>query len=84
VALGLLDDGEVVAGVLGCPNLPLTSIASGVSVSPGQTVGCIFAATKGQGTFMQSIDGSVPAKRVGLRIFVPSVLHGHPLSDGKL
>lgn len=64
VALGLLDKGEVVAGVLGCPNLPLTSIASGVPVSADQPIGCLFAATKGGGTVMESLDGSVPAKRV--------------------
>lgn len=68
VALGLLDNGEVVAGVLGCPNLPLTSIASGVPLSPDQQIGCLFAATKGGGTVMQSLDGSVPAQRVSLNL----------------
>ncbi|CAM6129786.1 unnamed protein product [Calypogeia fissa] len=64
VALGLLDEGEVVAGVLGCPNLPMTSIASGVPVSPDQPIGCLFAATKGGGTVMQSLDRSVPPQNV--------------------
>lgn len=37
VALGLIDDGEVVLGVLGCPNLP----------NPDGSVGAIFAAVDG-------------------------------------
>ena len=38
IALGLLDKGEVVAGVLGCPNLPLASIASGVSTYSSEPI----------------------------------------------
>ncbi len=38
VALGLIEDGEVVLGVLGCPNLP----------NPNGTTGAIFAAVDGQ------------------------------------
>jgi 3'(2'), 5'-bisphosphate nucleotidase len=37
IALGLIDDGEVILGVLGCPNL----------VNPDGSVGAIFAATDG-------------------------------------
>lgn len=73
VALGLLDEGQVVAGVLGCPNLPMTSIASGLPVSPDQPIGCLFAATKGGGTVMQSLDGSVPPLRVRYCVWVLSV-----------
>ena len=38
IALGLIEAGEVVAGALGCPNLPL-----------GDGQGALFAATRGQG-----------------------------------
>ncbi len=48
IALALIEDGEIVAGVLGCPNL---------SVS-GETTGCLLAASKGHGTRMRSLDGS--------------------------
>lgn len=38
IALGLMEEGEVVGGVLGCPNLP-----------SGQSRGCLFVAVRGQG-----------------------------------
>lgn len=50
IALALIEDGEVVAGVLGCPNLPITADAS----NPG----CILAASRGGGAQIMSIDGS--------------------------
>ena len=65
VALGLLDDGLVVAGVLGCPNLPMESIANGVPASSGEPIGCLFAASKGAGATVESLDGSVKPKPVG-------------------
>jgi len=37
IALGLIDDGEVILGVLGCPNIP----------NPDGSIGAIFAATDG-------------------------------------
>ncbi|GJP29537.1 hypothetical protein CLOM_g17125 [Closterium sp. NIES-68] len=66
VALGLLDEGEVVVGVLGCPNLPSASIARGVeaAVATGQPVGCVFSAVRGRGTTVQALDGSVPTQHV--------------------
>ncbi|MGH0035631.1 MAG: 3'(2'),5'-bisphosphate nucleotidase [Myxococcota bacterium] len=51
VALGLIEDGEVVLGVLGCPNLPLRAD------DPEGARGCLFVAAKGQGTFMRPLDG---------------------------
>lgn len=63
IALGLLDEGEVTLGVLGCPNLPCTSVS--ISVKPSiDKIGCIFSATKGAGASMQSLDGSIQPKRV--------------------
>ncbi len=51
VALALVDRGQVVVGVLGCPNL---------EVQPGNPdagVGCLFIAVLGQGTFVRGVDG---------------------------
>ena len=55
VALGLLVDGEVVLGVLGCPNLPHDL------ADPDGPRGCLFVAVRGQGTFVRSLDD--PAER---------------------
>ncbi|PKI32850.1 hypothetical protein CRG98_046759 [Punica granatum] len=60
IALGLLDEGKVVLGVLACPNLPLASIAGKEDSNKG--VGCLFFAKIGSGTYMQSLDGSSPVK----------------------
>jgi len=50
IALALVEDGEVVLGVLGCPNLPLDDSR------PEEGKGCIFFAVRGRGAFVQSID----------------------------
>lgn len=50
VALALIEDGEVVLGVLGCPKLP---VGPG---HPGGRTGCLFSAVKGYGATMQWID----------------------------
>jgi len=64
VALGLLENGEIVVGVLGCPNLPITSIAHGVPKDSNEPVGCLFTASKGAGTFVQSLDGKLQPQQV--------------------
>lgn len=56
VALALLDEGEVVLGVLACPNLPLKGVS--VQNSSGVPIGCLFSARKGAGTMLQSLDDS--------------------------
>jgi len=48
VALALIDNGEVILGVLGCPNLP---IADGADDK-----GCVFVAVKGEGAFQRTLD----------------------------
>lgn len=51
VALALVENGEVVAGVLGCPNL---------AVDPGAddgSRGCLFGAVRGGGAFQEGFDG---------------------------
>lgn len=50
VALGLIENGEVVLGVLGCPNLPIDAD------NPEAGRGCLFIGVKGQGAFMRTFD----------------------------
>lgn len=73
VALGLIDDGEVVLGVLGCPNLP----------NPDGTRGAIFVAEPGEcrayyGSSDDAVDVSVaaPASLAEAK-FCESVESGH-------
>ena len=55
IALGLVEKGKVVLGVLGCPNLH-PSISKG---GKGDLkTGCIFSAVKGEGSFVQTLDSS--------------------------
>jgi len=62
IALALLDEGKVVLGVLGCPNLPMSSISNLNGSSSGDQVGALFSATIGCGAEVQSLDGSPPQK----------------------
>ncbi|CAA7405294.1 unnamed protein product [Spirodela intermedia] len=61
IALALLDGGQVVLGVLGCPNLPLAALHDHKH-SPQSPVGCLFSAKLGAGTHMELLDGSSPTK----------------------
>jgi 3'(2'), 5'-bisphosphate nucleotidase len=56
VALGLMRNGEVVLGVLGCPNLLLDSD------NPEGARGAVFVAVKDEGTFMRSLDDATETK----------------------
>lgn len=49
VALALIEEGQVVLGVLGCPNLPLDW------KRPEQGSGCLFAAVRGRCAWMRSL-----------------------------
>lgn len=71
VALALIEDGEVVLGVLGCPNMPV----NGADASQGQ--GCIFSAAKGQGAWQHALDNPGTPQRI-------SVDDGASLADAKL
>jgi len=55
IALGLMEDGEVVGGVLGCPNLPSAN---------GR--GCLFAAARGRGAWELPLDEDGPPRRIGV------------------
>lgn len=50
VALALIEDGAVVLGVLGCPNLPVDP------TRPDGARGCLFVAERGQGVRMRRLD----------------------------
>ena len=78
VALGLIEDGEVVLGVLGCPNLPLDLS------DPDGPRGCLFIAVKGEGAFTRGVDDDVErpihvSSLTSIReaSFVESVESGH-------
>ena len=55
IALGLMEDGEVVGGVLGCPNLPSAN---------GR--GCLFVAARGRGAWELPLDEDGPPRRIGV------------------
>ena len=50
IALALIEDGQVVLGVLGCPSLPHDA------ADPEGPLGCLFVAVRGQGAFMRTLD----------------------------
>ena len=51
VALALIEEGEVVLGVLGCPSMPVDSSA------PDGDRGCLFVAERGRGATMRALGG---------------------------
>jgi 3'(2'), 5'-bisphosphate nucleotidase len=56
VALGLIEDGEVVLGVLGCPNLPF-----------GGGVGALYCALRGEPARERSLwDGNAPEREISV------------------
>lgn len=56
VALALIENGEVVLGVLGCPNLAKDAN------NPDAGIGCLFIATKGEGAVMRTLDDPTETK----------------------
>jgi 3'(2'), 5'-bisphosphate nucleotidase len=66
VALALVEDGQVVVGVLGCPNLPL----HGGEGDGGK--GCLFAAVRGEGAVMKGLEDSVEQKMGVVKTTRPS------------
>ncbi len=79
VSLALIINGEIVLGILGCPNIPFDA----------QTTGTLFYAVQGAGAFMEPLDGSLDrvriqvaptADRSTLR-FCESVESGHSKQD---
>ena len=82
VALALIEEGRVVLGVLGCPNLPV------VHTQPDGPHGCLFVAVRGAGAVMCGLDE--PAERpiavssvteAAAASFCESVESGHSAHD---
>jgi 3'(2'), 5'-bisphosphate nucleotidase len=78
VALALIEDGEVVLGVLGCPNLP----------GADGTTGAIFVGVKGEGAFQRTLEDATersvrvaPEADVTKARFSESVESGHTKQD---
>lgn len=78
IALGLIENGRVALGVLGCPNLPADAS------DPRAGKGCLFIAVRGQGTIVQAIgsDTGIPVyvdsiADPALAVFCESVESGH-------
>jgi 3'(2'), 5'-bisphosphate nucleotidase len=66
VALALVEDGQVIVGVLGCPNLPLDLR------EPQRPRGCLFAAVRGQGATMRGLDDTSERRIAVTKITHPS------------
>ncbi|MCW3095323.1 MAG: 3(2),5-bisphosphate nucleotidase [Chthonomonadaceae bacterium] len=82
VALALIEDGQVILGVLGCPRLPY------VATAPDTTRGCLFVAVRGEGARQSKLGG---ATETSIRVneiddpaqaaFCESVEAGHSSHD---
>ncbi|MDQ3406887.1 MAG: 3'(2'),5'-bisphosphate nucleotidase [Chloroflexota bacterium] len=85
VALALIEDGEPVLGLLGCPNLPLDQDEPGAGVG----VGCLFVAERGAGAVLIPLDGDShetpirvsPPESPGEARWAESVEAGHSDQD---
>jgi len=66
VALALVDGGQVVLGVLGCPNLPVNGLKS---QGPH---GCLFVAVAGEGSVMRGFEDPVERRIHVTRLADPS------------
>ena len=65
IALALMDDGEIVGGVLGCPNMPSEPIPPGATEIPSTPPGVVFFAFKNKGTWMAPMTHPDPTGAVG-------------------
>lgn len=79
VALALIEDGEVVLGVLGCPNLPVDP------ANPDSEKGCILYAAKGEGAYQAPLSNTAASQKISTdsvsdpskAVFCESVESGH-------
>ncbi|KAF8335957.1 uncharacterized protein EI90DRAFT_2913004 [Cantharellus anzutake] len=72
VCLALLVNARVEVGVIGCPNLPLTSTALPSSALPPTERGAIFVAVRGQGAESRHLSNAWTSPGTQLRLFSPS------------
>ena len=73
VALGLIQDGQVVLGVLACPNLPVDPD------DPGAGLGCVFVAERGGGSWQVPLDDAGEPSEGGESAARP--IHVHDVTD---
>ncbi|CAK7563482.1 MAG: 3'(2'),5'-bisphosphate nucleotidase [Sporothrix epigloea] len=74
VCVGLIVDGDVQVGVLGCPNLPtddttkLTADIGANQTDEGSSTGVLFSAVKGEGAYSRPLTagGLQPAHRISM------------------
>lgn len=78
VALALMEDGQIVLGVLGCPNLSLNL------KNQERPNGCLFVAVRGEGAYMAELEGRSERRirvagldRSSEALFVESVESSH-------
>lgn len=79
VALALIENGEVLLGILGCPNLPVDPSDS------DSEIGCLLFAVKGRGAFQASLSDIESATKISTdsvkdpreAVFCESVESGH-------
>ncbi|KAG9457218.1 hypothetical protein H6P81_001726 [Aristolochia fimbriata] len=66
IALALLSEGQVVLGVLACPNLPMAPMGKPSQTSSLDQSGCLFSARLGAGTDVQLLHGSSSPMKVNV------------------
>lgn len=71
VAVGLIENGTVVLGVLGCPNLPYYSLAEKQQISHKGNKGIIAYAVLKEGSFMRTYDNNVSSPLHASEILEP-------------
>lgn len=96
VCLGLIVDGDIKVGVIGCPNLPLSDSAPlsaevGQSGAAGSETGVLFSAVRGKGATSRPLsDGAIlegqsismrPVKDLSQACFCEGVEAGHSAQD---
>ncbi|KAI2249394.1 3'(2'),5'-bisphosphate nucleotidase [Ophidiomyces ophidiicola] len=96
VCLGLIENGDVKVGVIGCPNLPLSDSAPlsaeiGQSGSAGSETGVLFSAVRGQGATSRPLSqgglqegkpiSMKPVKDITQACFCEGVEAGHSAQD---
>ncbi|KAA8644515.1 3'(2'),5'-bisphosphate nucleotidase [Aspergillus tanneri] len=96
VCLGLIEDGDVKVGVIGCPNLPVDNSATmSTSIGVDQTSdagnGVLFSAIKGAGAISRSLSNGAlaesksismgPVPNISQAVFCEGVEAGHSAQD---
>lgn len=87
VCLGMLQEGEVVLGVLGCPNLPQATVgdddggAGAAERSSAEGVGCLFLAHRGAGAYVAPLSGQSAGSKISTGQAQLTRIHVQDASD---